>query len=606
VVTAPGPAADGHAVQVVGNPTAQSHMAATAQAAAPAAAAVRPSPGRKTRVVISQDPTPLYCSDECRARDLKNSFIESDNQGFAGASAARDRMAQSELVRQSVELSMRTRHALAKSQQGRHAEPDADADADADADTEPQVPPVPPNSFVDVAPLSRTTSLGTGPPPASLSSALLASASAPQLHVPAAKARPRLPRTASTVSSSGYGFASGSLAAWGSPAKAALAPPAHTLFNAGASSCSIDSHASSTSSAVSALFDDEAIVMPEKPASPGAETCATTPSRRGSGSSGEIAKKKPKRVSFASDAKPGSALESVAASCAVEQEGAQVSGHPQPAAEDWHKPRRRNPLLDANPIRDAASVSPKDRIKSASLPSDLRDAPADTPGLAVSRSTSALYSRVVDTPPPHRSAPYSVAMWPEDEKRTTESSRVHGELLRRYTKLFRPREGRCLVRGQLWEGSEADARYRAAAVPAWRGPGSAWHDRQPHSRREYWKMYEERQAEARALRKAAEEVDRMEEERVICELLGGAGMREKDQPQARRMKKMAYDGMPGPAEQRGLTYTFDKFLYAMPPPKPRIIEKKVRRFDEKNGEWIEETIREEVFERKKLFNFSED
>ena len=42
------------------------------------------------------------------------------------------------------------------------------------------------------------------------------------------------------------------------------------------------------------------------------------------------------------------------------------------------------------------------------------------------------------------------------------------------------------------------------------------------------------------------------------------------------------------------------------PPKPTIVEKKVRRFDEKSGEWIEEMMREEVFERKKLFNFSED
>lgn len=132
---------------------------------------------------------------------------------------------------------------------------------------------------------------------------------------------------------------------------------------------------------------------------------------------------------------------------------------------------------------------------------------------------------------------------------------MHGELLRGYAKRFVPREGRSLVWGRLWQGSEADAQYRAmtsaSTSPSWRGAGSHRHEMQPDSKKEYWRRYEEAEAEARARRKAEAAVERLEEERVICELLGGAGMREEDQPQARRMKRMAYDGMPGPGELHG-------------------------------------------------------
>lgn len=61
------------------------------------------------------------------------------------------------------------------------------------------------------------------------------------------------------------------------------------------------------------------------------------------------------------------------------------------------------------------------------------------------------------------------------------------------------------------------------------------------------------------------------------------------------------------AELRGLTYKFDRFLYPLVPPKPKIVEKTVKKWDEGRKAWVEEVMREEVFEeRKKLFNFSED
>ena len=38
------------------------------------------------------------------------------------------------------------------------------------------------------------------------------------------------------------------------------------------------------------------------------------------------------------------------------------------------------------------------------------------------------------------------------------------------------------------------------------------------------------------------------EEKVISGLLGGMGMREEHQLQARQMKQLVYDGIPGPGE----------------------------------------------------------
>ena len=68
-----------------GNPTATRIGTVHPPLGPPVVPVVTQAP-RKTRVVISQEPTPLYCSDECRARDLKNSFIESESAGFAGES----------------------------------------------------------------------------------------------------------------------------------------------------------------------------------------------------------------------------------------------------------------------------------------------------------------------------------------------------------------------------------------------------------------------------------------------------------------------------------------------------------------------------------------
>jgi hypothetical protein len=166
-------------------------------------------------------------------------------------------------------------------------------------------------------------------------------------------------------------------------------------------------------------------------------------------------------------------------------------------------------------------------------------------------------------------------MWPEDEKRSSPCTRVHGELLRRYAKKFAPREGRTLMYSKLWEGIEQEEVEEEAEVVAGEAGccsssgltttitsfGSRLmkmseeevrkalervHESQPDEARDYWRRYEEKLAEERAKRKAEEEVRRKEEERVISEMLGGLGMREEDQPQARRMGKMAYDGMPGP------------------------------------------------------------
>ncbi|KAF8585083.1 hypothetical protein K439DRAFT_1080534 [Ramaria rubella] len=337
--------------------------------------------GKKTRVVISQEPTPLYCSDECRARDLKNSFLESESAGFAGAPAAIHRVAQLELVQESVEQSMKSRRASSSSE-----------------------------SLVEpLHPLFRTGSLSSASSTSTASSSRLHVSESRRSTIRASvpKSRPHLPPRSSSFST------------WGSPSKAALAPP--TLYNVNASTCSLGSSVCSTSVG-SALFDDDAVISADKD---GEETCGTTPSRRGSDSSAESKQKK--RVSFASDSKPSTLVEPARIARAAAME----------AREDWRVRRQRNTNIDANPLR--------------------------------------------------------------------------------------------------------------------------------------------------------------------------AGMREEDQPQARRMKQMAYDGMPGPAELRGLTYKFDRFLYPLIPPKATIVEKMVRRWDDSRQEWIEEIKREEVFEeRKKLFNFLED
>ena len=58
---------------------------------------------------------------------------------------------------------------------------------------------------------------------------------------------------------------------------------------------------------------------------------------------------------------------------------------------------------------------------------------------------------------------------------------------------------------------------------------------------------EEREAEVWARHKAEAAVV-CTEEKVISGLLGGTGIWEEHQPQARQMKRMAYDGIPGPGE----------------------------------------------------------
>jgi len=141
-------------------------------------------------------------------------------------------------------------------------------------------------------------------------------------------------------------------------------------------------------------------------------------------------------------------------------------------------------------------------------------------------------------------------MWPEDEKRCTPCTKVHGNLLRGYAKKFAPREGRSLVFSHLWEGFEKEEQEQARKEEErrLREGGDSVHEQADDGEKEYWRQFEEREAERRAKRKAVEEVRREEERRVIREMLGGMGMREEDQPQARRMGKIAYDGMPGPGK----------------------------------------------------------
>lgn len=379
------------------------------------------------------------------------------------------------------------------------------------------------------------------------------------------------------------------------------------------------------------------------PDADGAETCGTTPSRRGSDSSADSDQKKQKRVSFAGDAKPGDQTLGDQVVLGGSHEHIPSSSPTREEELRLLRGRRRIPHFDANFLRDAVSVSPKDRVKASSLPSyGTSDTAGDVTtsldgltttttgsGAPASRSTSTpmLCGSVVAEPPVRRTQYKVPMMWPEDEKRTTESARVHGELLRGYAKRFGPREGRSFVWGTLWAGHDADAAGRRGGLSAEVKRAQQIHDEEPDSSKEYWRAFEKREAEARARRKAEEAVQRLEEERVICELLQGKGMAEQDQPQARRMRRMAYDGMPGPgayfvllagvrkvtdgcwiiAELRGLTYKFDRFLYPLVPPKPTLVEKKVRKWDEGRGEWVDEVMQEEVFEeRKKLFNFSED
>lgn len=375
------------------------------------------------------------------------------------------------------------------------------------------------------------------------------------------------------------------------------------------------------------------------------DTEGTTPSRSGSGSSGSDEKRKGKRVSFGGDSKPSIVESPVEEEEENDEKIASTStsatqiatrdtvsklkpdttttttatAADTAATEDWRllsKNRRRNPLQDAHPLLEALSLSPKDRrVRPSSLPTAGAGAgstavttsavagagagdqtttqqhphPTLPHALTASHSTPAI---VPSTSSLRRSATaastfYKVAMWPEDEKRTTESAQVHGDLLRGYAKRFGPREGRSLVWSPLWvsadRASSASASSSSSSTSPHRGqhhpppppplttsPTSSptitptatpEHDAHCDSDKSYWAHWESQQAALRARRKAESEVARLEEERVISELLDGAGMREEDQPQARRMRRMAYDGMPGPAELRGLTYSFDKFLY---------------------------------------------
>lgn len=387
------------------------------------------------------------------------------------------------------------------------------------------------------------------------------------------------------------------------------------------------------------------------------DTEGTTPSRSGSGSSGSDEKRKGKRVSFAG---AGVDLKSSLVENPVEEEdgndekiaststsATQVAARDEVAkpdttttttttatdvTEDWRllsKNRRRSALQDAHPLLEALSLSPKDkRVRPSSLPTAAAGAkstavttsagdniahyhhqhqhqqhvqpPTLPPALTASHSTPAI---VPSTSSLRRSATaastiYKVAMWPEDEKRTTESAQVHGDLLRGYAKRFGPREGRSLVWSPLWvsadraASSSSNSSSSSSTSPHRKAPhyysnvpvlstsptsttpttttattsstssiSSPDHEAHCDSDKSYWAQWESAQAALRARRKAESEVARLEEERVISELLDGAGMREEDQPQARRMRRMAYDGMPGPAELRGLTYSFDKFLY---------------------------------------------
>lgn len=453
-------------------------------------------------------------------------------------------MAQLELINKTVERSMQNRrHSNSSDKPATQPLDDAflapilPLQPESSTDREPRLPPVPPNSLVDPPPpLFHTGSLSSSSGSSSVSSAHLRGSNSKNSTIRASthKSRPSLPLRASSFST------------WGSPTKAALAPPARSLLTASSSS----SVGSSVSSSVgSALFDDEALAFVAAEAADGADTCGTTPSRRGSGSSTESTKKTQKRVSFAGDAKPA------ALAGTVPPPPEHVIMSPAEAREELRllRRRKRNPLLDANPLRDAISVSPKDRVKASSLPSyswaDNSEDNTNGGNTTSSRSTPVLCGRVVDTPLPSRRPRYNVAMWPEDEKRTTESARVHGELLRGYAKRFGPREGRSLVWSPLWRETEAEAAaVKMSLERGAKGSASLRHEKQPDSKKSYWKVFEEQEAEGRARRKAEAEVERMEEERVICELLGGAGMRDEDQPQARKMKQMAYDGMPGPGE----------------------------------------------------------
>ncbi|KAF8527601.1 hypothetical protein BU17DRAFT_61726 [Hysterangium stoloniferum] len=527
-----------------------------APAPAPAPVAAAPTP-KKTRVIISQEPTPLYCSEECRSRDLKNSYIESESGGFTGAPAAMNHLARLELVQVTFERCMQSRRSSSSS----NSSPPL------------STPPVPPNSLADApsqamfrsSSMSSTSTAASTPSLKAATSNASAPASASAL---VDESTTRAPKRRTPLSR---------MPSWGSPSKAALAPPAYTPYTYTASSSSIDS-------SLSGVFEP----MP---------STSTTTSDGG---------KKKKHVSFAGDAK---------VPLPQERERDRVSGSvpPQAPAHQRHRPamhprtqsyshphytqththawlpRRRNPLLDADSLRAAVSVSPKDRIQPSSLPTTQQPSTAPS-GSGHSASTPSLAHAIVDTNPRRAMSAankYHVAMWPEDEKRMTESARVHGALLRAYARRFGPREGRSLCWSALLREEEEIEREALGLTPDGSNSSSsdvsAEHDAYPDSSSPYWEAYEAKQAALRARRKALEMMQRLEEERVICELLGGQGMREEDQPQARRMKRMAYDGMPGPPEERGLEYRFDKFLY------------EVRWDGGKEGGG----------ERKRLFNFEE-
>ncbi|GJJ13426.1 hypothetical protein Clacol_007680 [Clathrus columnatus] len=562
---------------------------------------------RKSRVVISQDPTPLYCSEECRLRDLKNSFIESESAGFAGAPAALNHIAKLEHIQQ-LEKSLQSQRNTSR----RHSsmvsptlsQSPTDSCSSGPSTSSPHCPPpsqqqqpqpaAPSTSAPKpkIKPIFRTSSYTS-------TSTTSSSTNKGQQQPPT---RPAARRNSSTSSLLSRGMPS-----WGSPTKAALAPPATSRYTACSSSCSLDSTTAtsvSMSLSMSSLFEDSPTLALARQS---LDTEGTTPpSGSGSGSGSDDKKKlnnKAKRVSFAGDSKPISEspeedTKIPSTSTSVTQMASRTgsSSNVNNSGNDTTtttttttNTRRRTP-----PYFEALSLSPKDRVRPSSLPV----APATTANNTTATTTqqqSVCPPAVSHSSPaiallPTRgagirksaSAIYKVAMWPEDEKRTTESAKVHGELLRGYAKRFGPREGRSLVWSQLWVSADRASsptstgtrdksptspitinNTAAAAVATTRPSILTNSDHEAHSDSDtsYWAQWESQQAAVRARRKAEDAVARLEEERVIGELLDGAGMREEDQPQARRMRRMAYDGMPGPAELRGLTYRFDRFLY---------------------------------------------
>ncbi|KIJ54213.1 hypothetical protein M422DRAFT_241464 [Sphaerobolus stellatus SS14] len=541
------------------------------------APAPAPTP-KKTRVVISQEPTPLYCSEECRIRDLKNSFLESEVAGFAAAPAAFNRANQLELVQETIRRLKSCRPASpSRSHHSQSSSPSTSPETPSTSDSYPlTTPPVPPNSLIDTRPIFRTNSMSSCGTSTSYTESVSPKDDEATIRVPKRRSHP--PRVPS----------------WGSPTKSTPAPPRKTLFNA--SSSSLDSLAFSANT----LFD-EPVTYTSTRTQDSSTTLSDETNSTNTSSPHKNGKKK--RVSFASDSKPA----------------------PAPSPLSLPRSRPKNPLLEANPVRAALSLSPKDRlVKPSSLPTRTNSASNTSKAPSTSRAPTqysksspdlARYAATNSSLPPKN--PYGVAMWPEDEKRCTPATHVHGNLLRGYAKKFAPREGRSLVFSQLWAGLEADAKQHKL-----RRDGSAdslleenereelegqmEHEEIDDGERDYWRSYEERERERKAKRRAEEEVRKMEEARVIREMLGGVGCSEADQPQARKMGKIAYDGMPGPAENRGLKYEFNQFLYDLVPPKQRIVEHAVKRWDPNTQAFVDDVRREVVYEeRKRLFNFED-